>query len=96
MRELKVPLTLSCQNTRSGIEKFSDFEVRFDGEWQEYYREDDPNSQKSSEERKNEEFKRIVAHYRNKRLENKDIYPILGIGKESYAEYKRKVGLVGK
>ena len=89
MRELKVPLTLSCQNTRSGIEKFSDFEVRFDGEWQEYYREDDPNSQKSSEERKNEEFKRIVKHYLDKRLENQDIFPLLGISKDTYYKLKK-------
>ncbi|MBS5530217.1 AAA family ATPase [bacterium] len=89
VKDLEEPLILAYHNARSSIEKIPAFEVRFDQKWQEYYREDDPDSGKSSEERRREEFKRIVKHYLDKRLENQDIFPLLGISKDTYYKLKK-------
>jgi len=89
VKDLDEPLILAYHNARTSIEKIPAFEIRFDKKWVEYYREDDPNSEKTSEERRREELKQIVAHYSKKNLEHQDIYPILGIGKETYCKLRR-------
>lgn len=89
VKTLEVPLTLAYKSARSSIENNPAFEIRFDGKWMEYYLGSDPDDKERSEERRREEFKRIVKHYESKRLENQDIYPILGISKDTYYKLKK-------
>ncbi len=92
VKDLEEPLILAYQNARSSIEQIPSFEVKFVTKWLAHYPESD-SSDKASEARRNAEFKRIVTNYLKKRLENQDIYPILGIGKQKYSELKRLLGI---
>lgn len=81
------PLILDFWKGRSGIENNSVFEICFDKKWVEYHDSDDSALLK---ERRQEEFTRIVDHYLKRRLEDQDIFPILGLGRTTYFELKKK------
>ena len=89
LKTLEEPLILACQSSRSGIEKLSDFEIYFDKKWQEFHNPNDPNSYRTADERRKEEFRNIVETYSKRRLENQDIFPMLGISKDTYYKLKK-------
>ena len=89
-RAVESPLILDYQKCRSGIENDSVFEICFDKKWEEYHDSDDSGSH-LEERRKEEAFNRIVDHYKKRRLEDQDIFPILGLGRTTYFDLKKKL-----
>ena len=77
------------KNSRSGIELNKPFQIRFDGrQWL------DCDCKTEDEKRKYylHEFKECVEQYRKKRLLDKDISPILGIGKGTFNKLCKEAG----
>ena len=85
-KTLKEPLTLAFAKARSGIEAEPPFVIYFDKKCQVHV---DENINR--EEYKNNEFKRIVDNYSQRRLKHDDIYPILGISHGTYFTLKKNV-----
>ena len=88
IKDLEDPLTLAYSCSRSSIEKNPSFAIKFHKKWQEYYRDEEPEYTQAVEERRKQELRRITEHYSSKRLEHRDIYPILGLGKTTYFDLK--------
>ena len=94
LKTLEEPLILAYQSSRSGIEKLSDFEIYFDKKWHEFHNPDDPNPFRTTDERRDEEFNDIVETYLKRRVENQDIFPMLGISKDTYYKQKKKLKMM--
>ena len=87
---LEDPLWLDYKPSRSGVEKTSPFEVKLDKKWAVSYNESDPEKSKPEEQRRKEELKRISDFYIKRGFQHQDIFPMLGIGKETYNNLKNR------
>ena len=87
---LEDPLWLDYKPSRSGVEKTSPFEVKFDKKWAVHYEESDSDKSKPEEQRRKEELKRISDFYIKRGFQHQDIFPMLGIGKETYNNLKNR------
>ena len=87
---LEDPLWLAYKPSRSGVEKIAPFEVKFDKKWAVHYTESDPEKSKPEEQRRKEELKLISDFYIKRGFQHQDIFPMLGIGKETYNNLKNR------
>ncbi len=87
---LEDPLWLDYKPSRSGVEKTSPFEVKLDKKWAVHYEESDSDKSKPEEQRRKEELKRISDFYIKRGFQHQDIFPMLGIGKETYNNLKNR------
>ena len=84
------PLTLTCQPSRSGVEKIAPIEVVFDKKWSVYYAEKGQNTDEFKKQRQKDKLKQIVEYYRHCGFDHQAIYTMLGIGKETYNKWKNR------
>jgi len=87
---LKDPLWLAYKPSRSGVEKVAPFKVMFDKEWSVFYDNDDTEKSKPEGQRRKEELSRIADSYHSRGFLHQDIYPMLGICKETYNKLKNR------
>ena len=87
---LKDPLWLAYKPSRSGEEKIAPFKVMFDKEWSVSYDEDDAEKSKPEGQRRKEELNRLADFYHSRGFQHQDIFPMLGICKETYNKLKNR------
>ena len=87
---LKDPLWLAYKPSRSGEEKIAPFKVMFDKEWSVSYDEDDTEKSKPEGQRRKEELNRLADFYHSRGFQHQDIFPMLGICKETYNKLKNR------